>query len=673
MSRTRSALLRRTFTLGVLGVVALLAVATFVLRTHPITIRRELPPSRMRHSDGLAWQAPAWQAPWPLTVRGDSSANPRRSRLVLLEDGVDSGNRHAPHRRIVVDGAAAYSHWHDTLHFSTSDGSDPQRNGRRYEVILSIEPAPSAVLLALAALGGVLGAGLLAVMRASRSTVESPHRDDAPSTARRKGRVAAMGARASLALSALGVAAAIGLFALALSSRWEFWCETRGISSGDLAANTPVAHYLAARSDAAHHDFRSISLVGGPLQQHAGNFREFVMPSTRHAPRRVSVTVSETELERTENWESFHEASDAGRPSFLATPNGIVVDLAGVPAGSGEVTLPVRASRATVVLLGVLSAGSLALFFRAWHRRRRGLPSEGALGRITAGAAMVGALLIIANLSSVVVPLRSPLVDDPEFTARNGLGPRDVELAWDEARVQLARSEGEDDVAYAGRMTELIARTVAHTWIPARAEDLRMQVPLWENWLLWLGGELSPSFRNYRFADPRRTMERGVGMCGQVSLALATLLHEQNIDARMTLLEGHALITLHREGAQVAVLDPDYGVVLPMTLEEARANASGSVKERYRQALGRITGENVDGTLTAIEKIFATPPIRVEAAGPVRFFGEHHAPRERLLYRLKWIIPVALLVPWIGLTILRRARSGRTGEGGRTGEIRSQI
>lgn len=101
-----------------------------------------LPPSRrfvacvelrnMYREIGNAWIEPLPQ----LAAFADNLDEPGKSPLVLLEDGTPLGPAHSPHDRIREAGAGAYSHWNDTLYFSTSDGSDPRNNGRRYVAII---------------------------------------------------------------------------------------------------------------------------------------------------------------------------------------------------------------------------------------------------------------------------------------------------------------------------------------------------------------------------------------------------------------------------------------------------------------------------------------------------------------------------------------------------------
>ncbi|MGI3903996.1 MAG: hypothetical protein ACRYGP_06650 [Janthinobacterium lividum] len=65
-------------------------------------------------------------------VSGDTSDEPRRSKLVLFEDEVPLRLSHEQHSSIAGTGRGSYSHWESNLLFSSSDNSDPNTNGRTY-------------------------------------------------------------------------------------------------------------------------------------------------------------------------------------------------------------------------------------------------------------------------------------------------------------------------------------------------------------------------------------------------------------------------------------------------------------------------------------------------------------------------------------------------------------
>jgi len=70
---------------------------------------------------------------------GDTAAHPTISKLLLFEDGNVMGPPHCEHAVIQKYGGGRFSHWGHDLFFSTSDGSDPNRNGRTYAVALEVE------------------------------------------------------------------------------------------------------------------------------------------------------------------------------------------------------------------------------------------------------------------------------------------------------------------------------------------------------------------------------------------------------------------------------------------------------------------------------------------------------------------------------------------------------
>jgi radical SAM protein with 4Fe4S-binding SPASM domain len=76
-----------------------------------------------------------WVARLPETFPQGDTPMEQSSPLRLLEDGVELGPAHSFHDTIRDSGTGKFSHWNDRLYFSTSDNSDPRRNGRRYTIV----------------------------------------------------------------------------------------------------------------------------------------------------------------------------------------------------------------------------------------------------------------------------------------------------------------------------------------------------------------------------------------------------------------------------------------------------------------------------------------------------------------------------------------------------------
>ncbi|WP_395803598.1 polysaccharide lyase family 1 protein [Daejeonella sp.] len=65
-------------------------------------------------------------------IPGDSESSPTSSTLKLFENGKELGPAHTSHKDIRVYGKGRFSHWGNSLYFSSSDNTDPRKNGRRY-------------------------------------------------------------------------------------------------------------------------------------------------------------------------------------------------------------------------------------------------------------------------------------------------------------------------------------------------------------------------------------------------------------------------------------------------------------------------------------------------------------------------------------------------------------
>jgi hypothetical protein len=69
---------------------------------------------------------------FPFRIASDAEGPRPSSSLRVFEDGTALGPAHSLHDEIRSAGAGRYSHWNNDLFFSSSDGSDPRANGRRY-------------------------------------------------------------------------------------------------------------------------------------------------------------------------------------------------------------------------------------------------------------------------------------------------------------------------------------------------------------------------------------------------------------------------------------------------------------------------------------------------------------------------------------------------------------
>jgi hypothetical protein len=119
-----------------LAIVGCFLVLTGRIRVNPREFARRLLAARRPvfkgELEGLIHErGNCYVAPLARKLISDSNG---RSRLKLFENGQELPYPHSNHDDIRKLGAGRYSHWGDAVFFSSSDNSDPGKNGRRYSV-----------------------------------------------------------------------------------------------------------------------------------------------------------------------------------------------------------------------------------------------------------------------------------------------------------------------------------------------------------------------------------------------------------------------------------------------------------------------------------------------------------------------------------------------------------
>lgn len=117
------------------------------------SVSRVIARSDVRPELGRAFQAPLNRGlNWLYRLPADTSQTPGISGLTLFEDGRPLAPPHSAHRDIREIGGGRFSHWDESVVFSTSDGTDPRTNGRVYSITSPSEVKPKLQLLLLVVL-----------------------------------------------------------------------------------------------------------------------------------------------------------------------------------------------------------------------------------------------------------------------------------------------------------------------------------------------------------------------------------------------------------------------------------------------------------------------------------------------------------------------------------------
>ncbi|MBI3159184.1 MAG: hypothetical protein HYZ26_06265 [Chloroflexi bacterium] len=257
-----------------------------------------------------------------------------------------------------------------------------------------------------------------------------------------------------------------------------------------------------------------------------------------------------------------------------------------------------------------------------------------------------GLLLVALNLYGLPRSMRNPeIYRDLYWT---------IELTPEEVYAALPQRTGESNAEYMVRLVDALHWGIAHYWEPAGTDRYHLRVPVWENWILFLGSYLNPDrYLAYEFCAPRPAIERGVGLCSQVSLTIADILAARGFNVQIAGLDGHVVAQAEVAPGEWWTLDVDHGIVLKEPIEAIQQHpevivplliAQGYTEPEYLAHMVEVWGP---------EGNFVT-------ANAGDDFEEGRCTRERWFYALKWLLPLLALCPAL-ITFARRRRIVGTG------------
>jgi hypothetical protein len=273
--------------------------------------------------------------------------------------------------------------------------------------------------------------------------------------------------------------------------------------------------------------------------------------------------------------------------------------------------------------------------------RARGHPSR--LHRWSIFAAVLAAALLVVNVVGLFTSLRNPAIYHEQQVAHPIL------LTEEEFWKRIASYDGNSQ-AYAVTVTNAVHQGIAHYWEENGIDKYNLRVPFHENYLLHMASYVFPSrYRLYEFTYFKRAIERGVGLCSQMAIVEARLLKNVGLQSRMVSLTRHVVTEGQVDGDRWWVLDPNYGAVIPHSIEEIQRNPE-LVREPYRKA--GLDEPIVD----MLVDIYATEKITVFEGNGAKDYHRKKWYVERAAYVLIWAVPIGFLLLF-AVMALRRPRA----------------
>lgn len=173
-------------------------------------------------------------------------------------------------------------------------------------------------------------------------------------------------------------------------------------------------------------------------------------------------------------------------------------------------------------------------------------------------------------------------------------------------------------------------------WFRVDPIEYRQLIPLWENYFLHFMGRVSelPQYERYHFANYRRSIQRGIGMCGDASMVLSSILDTLDVDNRIISFDGHVIVEYQAADGSWRLADPDFGVLLSADLAQL-VEDENLARQDYLAA--GFKADEVDFLLKSYATRYAV------------FDDTYHFMTKRYIfeyasYALKWIVPIAMIV-----------------------------
>lgn len=244
---------------------------------------------------------------------------------------------------------------------------------------------------------------------------------------------------------------------------------------------------------------------------------------------------------------------------------------------------------------------------------------------------VVSVCLLTINTVGLFKDIRPENINSTHLRFNN-----ESQLAEKDALNLLIMKHDEDKTSYSHRVNSVVSQSLLHIhWKKYDNQKFNQLIPVWENYFLYLMGTFSgiPEFERYHFSDYQRSIERGIGICGDASMILSQVLDNNNIYNKIITFPGHVL-TMATIDDNTITLDPDFGIVIPASPDEIKISPS-LVKPYYKEA-----GYSEREINNLVKKYAGS----YEVWHGVEHFITKKYYFEKVAYALKWPLPILLFI-----------------------------
>lgn len=259
----------------------------------------------------------------------------------------------------------------------------------------------------------------------------------------------------------------------------------------------------------------------------------------------------------------------------------------------------------------------------------------------------IGVLLLVTNIFGLFKSIEPNEFDPAELRFS-----RDSSYSYQKALSDIQKRPEESNFEFADRVTSNISRRLTHIeWLAiSDTSKYNQLIPIWENYLLYFMGKYSgiPEYKKYHFANYKRSLKRGIGVCGDASMILSQVLNKHQIENTILTYPGHVIVSANISGEE-KLFDPDFGVTIPTNTAEL-VEKPNLVKTFYKER-GYPT-EDSDW----LSSTYATGKF-TRWDGVSHFITKKYY-FEKFAYAVKWPLPILMMA--IPIIFFIRKRSENT-------------
>lgn len=209
--------------------------------------------------------------------------------------------------------------------------------------------------------------------------------------------------------------------------------------------------------------------------------------------------------------------------------------------------------------------------------------------------------------------------------------------SYTETLKNTGKRNHENTDSYSDRLTQVISDGLVHIhWNKNDSSRYHQLIPVWENYILYFMGKFSgiPEYERYHYADYKRSLERGIGVCGDAAMIMSQILDENNVKNKIISFSGHVVVEANTVTNKTYIYDADFGVVINHSIDEINQNPD-LIEGPYSNK-GYSNKE-----IETLKKAYAG---RLARWNGVEHFITKKYYFEYMAYLVKWPLPVVLVL-----------------------------